>query len=74
MLAFGSVSCGVALAALARRRRYAPIVPLRLVGSVFVLGFVLLGIAIGRWHFDQSEFDTKAQGELMPADALVEAR
>jgi hypothetical protein len=40
------------LAAAVVRNGAKPIVPRRIAGSVFVLGFVLLGVAISHWHFD----------------------
>jgi hypothetical protein len=47
VFAFCSIGCGVALAAKAgddkRRRR-------QVAGSVFLLGFVLLGVALSQWH------------------------
>jgi hypothetical protein len=46
-----SILCGGALATLAKRNGAKPIVPLRLAGTVFVLGFVLLGVAISHWRF-----------------------
>jgi hypothetical protein len=46
-----SILCGGALAAVAKRNDAKPVVPLRLAGSVFVLGFVLLGVAISHWRF-----------------------
>jgi hypothetical protein len=51
VLSMSSILCGGALAAVAKRNDAKAIVPLRLAGSVFVLGFVLLGVAISHWRF-----------------------
>ena len=51
VLAFCSIFCGIGLSAASGRAGRKPLVLPRLAGSVFVLGFVLLGIAISRWRF-----------------------
>jgi hypothetical protein len=51
-LAFGSVLCGVLLAAAGDRFVVKPFVARRLAGPVFVLGFVLLGVALSHWRFE----------------------
>jgi hypothetical protein len=48
-LAFCSILTGIMLAS---RHRRAPARSLRLAGVVFVLGFVFLGVAIGRWDVE----------------------
>jgi hypothetical protein len=50
MLAISSIACGIILAAIPGRRAANPVVARRLAGSIFVLGFVLLGVAISHWH------------------------
>jgi hypothetical protein len=45
-IAFFSIFCGVGLAAAYRRPEIKSNIPLPLPGSVFVLGFVLLGVAL----------------------------
>jgi hypothetical protein len=39
------------MAALSRRERFMPLACRRLTGSAFILGFILLGVAISHWHF-----------------------
>jgi hypothetical protein len=44
---------GVVLAAtVANRNGFEPLLPRRLTGAAFVLGFVLLGVAISHWRFE----------------------
>jgi hypothetical protein len=50
MLAISSIACGIILAAIPGRRAANPVMARRLAGSIFVLGFVLLGVAISHWH------------------------
>jgi hypothetical protein len=51
-LAICSVICGPVLVAARSRNYIRSFVPRHLAGSVFVFGFVLLGIAISHWRFD----------------------
>jgi hypothetical protein len=52
ILAFCSITFGIVLAALSRRGSVTPFVRRRVIGSAFLLGFILLGLAIRRWHVD----------------------
>jgi hypothetical protein len=48
--AFFSIFCGVGLAAAQQRPEIKSIIPNSLPGSVFVLGFALLGVALSHWR------------------------
>jgi hypothetical protein len=41
------------MAAAAKRPECKPFLPRRLTGTVFLLGFALLGVAISHWHFQE---------------------
>jgi hypothetical protein len=49
-IAFFSIFSGVGLAAVQRRPKIRLVVPKILPGSVFMLGFVLLGVALSHWR------------------------
>jgi hypothetical protein len=49
VLAFSSIACGTVLAVQAEHGKPKPRTWRRVAGSVFVLGFVLLGLAICHW-------------------------
>jgi hypothetical protein len=49
-IAFFSIFSGVGLAVVRRRPKIQSIIPSPLPGSVFVLGFALLGVALSHWR------------------------
>jgi|HubBroStandDraft_1064217.scaffolds.fasta_scaffold1399015_1 hypothetical protein len=49
---FCSVICGVALSVTRDHHIIKPFVARRLAGPLFILGFVLLGVVMGHWHFE----------------------
>jgi hypothetical protein len=49
-IAFFSIFCGVGLAAAQRRTENKSFIPSALPGSIFVLGFALLGVALSHWR------------------------
>jgi hypothetical protein len=53
VLALSLIVSGIALAAtVVNRNGFEPLVPRRITGAAFVLGFVLLGVAISHWRFE----------------------
>jgi hypothetical protein len=50
VFAFFSILSGVVLAALQRRPNISSTMPKQLPGSVFIFGFVLLGVALSHWR------------------------